>query len=592
MFKNNFFKNIFIKPFFYKNFSIKSIFILMAIIQIRILYIFILNEGLINFFLKKDFIITVYLYSFILIFLSFFIFLIFFKFFNFFSLIYYFNILWQLLLFNSVIFFLHFFDKNETLKFNIFKKDFFLNNLNINICFNGLSINYIIIITIITIFANKTTSNYMKNDQKREIFLILLNLFSLSMVLFVSTNNIILMFFAWEFLGISSFFLIYHYDLKSIVKKSALKAITFNRASDLTFLVAIVIFYINTNTFNINNKVILEFILNNNKINLYFMSIDFIILFTILIFYTAITKSTQIITYYWLPDSMEAPVPASALIHSATLIASGFFLLLKFHLIFIYFNFLNIFCYIGLITAFFGSIIAFFQNDLKKILAFSTIGNCGFMLSLISHTNINLFMIYFSLHGLFKSFSFMNCAYYIEKYNHIQDNRKKNNFFFKKNYQIFLIFLPITLLGGLPITYLFFFKHLFFLNIYINYNIFIIFNLMYALFSVLYSIRFLYKIFFDFNFFKNKNNILNKYNYLYLYIISIFFIFSILYYSFFFNIDFSIFNINLFFNKKLNIDLFIITIFINYLIFFKTLNNFNKNILYNIFLLNILLIIL
>lgn len=99
-------------------------------------------------------------------------------------------------------------------------------------------------------------------------------------------------------MGISSFFLIYHYDLKSIVKKSALKAITFNRVSDLTFLTAIVIFYINTNTFNINNKIILEFILSNNKINLYFLKIDFIILFIVLIFFTAITKSTQIGTYY------------------------------------------------------------------------------------------------------------------------------------------------------------------------------------------------------------------------------------------------------------------------------------------------------
>lgn len=510
---------------------------------------------------------------------------------SFFNISIIFSIIWFSINITSitVLYNLQFFNKNISYFFFLNINNLFFNKYNIMVFFNKTNLVYIIVVSIISVFANITTINYMKYDQKKESFLILLNMFSISMLFLVLTKNLLVILLSWEFLGITSFFLIYHYDLKSISKKSALKAFSFNRISDLYLILASIIYFIILGNFNTNNSNLLLLLNNNNSVCLFFFKINIKIIFLTFIFLASIIKSTQIGTHIWLPDSMEAPLPASALIHSATLIAAGFYLILHFYSIFInFYFFLNIFLYLGLITAVYGSIIASYQNDLKKILAYSTIGNCGFMLTLLSLQQNDIFLIYFTLHGFFKSISFMSCGFFIESFKHSQDNRKKNNFFLKKDYFFLILIQLISSLGGLPITFLFFIKHLFFIKFFNNYILLNFFLKMYSLFSIMYSINFIYNTLYNYSFFKNKKKNTSKYIFIFYYFFYIIIFFLMLVNYKFFNTT-NVFNKTIFLENILYIDFFFILFFFK---FFKNIENNNKYVYLFLYLFIIYILIL
>ena len=162
-------------------------------------------------------------------------------------------------------------------------------------------------------------------------------------------------------------------------------------------------------------------------------------------------KSAQLFGHLWLPDSMEAPVPASSLIHSATLVSAGIYLILKFQIIFIITNLSQVIFILGSITACYGGIVAASQTDVKKLLAYSTISHCGFIFTTISLNNFIVTIVYLYLHGLFKAVTFF-CVGSLIKYNNTQDMRLMG---MGKP----LVFNTITLivasinLGGLPFTF-------------------------------------------------------------------------------------------------------------------------------------------
>jgi NADH-ubiquinone oxidoreductase chain 5 len=187
---------------------------------------------------------------------------------------------------------------------------------------------------------------------------------------------------------------------------------------------------------------------------------------------------------------MEAPVPASALIHSATLVSAGIFLLLKFQTLFIYCDLLPVIFFIGSITACYGGVVASAQSDMKKLLAYSTISHCGFLFASIALNNFVITIVYLYLHGLFKALTFF-CAGSVIKYNGTQDMRLMG----ASSHQVFDSICLITAginLGGLPFTFGYLYKYLF-----LNYLIINSFNLLsygFLIIGMLCSIIYIFKL--------------------------------------------------------------------------------------------------
>lgn len=199
---------------------------------------------------------------------------------------------------------------------------------------------------------------------------------------------------------------------------------------------------------------------------------------------------------------MEAPVPASALIHSATLVSAGIYLLLRFNFLFDYsHNFKIIAPLLGSLTAAYGGICAVFQTDLKKTLAYSTISHCGFLVTLCSFELNEFVILYLYVHGFFKAILFMCIGNVLRISMNYQDSRRMGGLFKYLPFEYFCSLVCVFNLAGLPFTFGFFVKHLLFLNlvehIYLYY--YIMFNLFFgAITGLYYSYNILYSIFFDF----------------------------------------------------------------------------------------------
>ncbi len=249
---------------------------------------------------------------------------------------------------------------------------------------------------------------------------------------------------------------------------------------------------INAQTFFVKN-------VSFNFINLNIQAVDFCCLFLIL---SAFIKSAQLGGHVWLPDSMEAPVPASALIHSATLVSAGLFLLLRFSNLFelseLTFYLIPVF---GSLTAFYGGVGAMFQSDGKKILAYSTISHCGFLMVSFTSFQPEFTLFYLYVHGFFKAGIFLCVGNIIRFSKNYQDFRKAGSLYKYLPFECFLIGSGLLNLGGLPLSLGFFMKHFFLVSIntyYITFLFTFIFSVLGAITGVFYSFRLYYYVFFDF----------------------------------------------------------------------------------------------
>ena len=178
-------------------------------------------------------------------------------------------------------------------------------------------------------------------------------------------------------------------------------------------------------------------------------------------FFCICIKSVQIGFHIWLPDSMEAPIPASALIHSATLVSAGIFLFLRFLILFIYFY--DLFIFIFIITCIYSGITSVYQLDIKKILAYSTINNCSVLLILCITNKINLCLLYFAIHGIFKAAIFLLLGLIII----IQNLEKFGQFFKKYSILYYLILFCFLNLSSSPFFFGIYLKYSIYKNIYL-----------------------------------------------------------------------------------------------------------------------------
>jgi NADH-quinone oxidoreductase subunit L len=253
---------------------------------------------------------------------------------------------------------------------------------NMGIYLDPISVMMIVVITVISLLVNIYSVGYMKDDPSFNRFFALLALFSFSMLGLVVSSNILQMFVFWELVGVSSYALIgFWYEKPSAVAASK-KAFVVTRFADAFFLIGILIvsFYGNSFDFQTLNSPETAAILNKNVI-VAGLSINILTLATLLIFAGGWGKSAMFPLHIWLPDAMEGPTPVSSIIHSATMVVAGVYLTARmFPLFAAAETTLSVIQFIGAFTAIFAAVIAITQVDIKRILAFSTLSQLGYML--------------------------------------------------------------------------------------------------------------------------------------------------------------------------------------------------------------------
>ena len=362
-----------------------------------------------------------------------------------------------------------------------------------------LSFFFTFLVFIIGLSTNIYTLNYFRNESDESSFLFWLNCFILSMVILVLANNFFTLFLGWELIGLTSFFLINFWSSRRGTLKSSFKAFTFNLLSDVMLLTTLVILFRVYNTDNIPTVLTLVKI----KSLPYYSSLY---LATVTLIICSGIKSVQIIGHLWLPDSMEAPVPASSLIHSATLVSAGIYLLLRFNILIQYTDLCGVVVTIGSITAAYGAITSAAQTDVKKLLAYSTMSHCGFLFILSGLGDFYITILYLFLHGIFKASTFFCVGSFIRVYG-TQDTRNMGSAASIYSLDSFFLILCAINLCGLPFTIGFLYK-LFFLKI-LTQNFFGVINLGFIfiamLSSIIYFYRLVYYCLFDLN--KSQTNL-------------------------------------------------------------------------------------
>ena len=333
-------------------------------------------------------------------------------------------------------------------------------NLNYKIEFffyiDALSYSFIFLTATIAFFVYLYAFAYFRYEPHVDRLLIFLNLFVISMIILVSAGNLIILFLGWELIGLTSFFLINFWTTKISTLKAAFKAFLFNRLSDvMLFFVCVFTFYV---FHDLTNSVIIDNFVKST--NLYYGNFSAVNIFSFFLVIPICIKSAQFFWHIWLPDSMEAPVPASALIHSATLVSAGIYLILRFKSILLLSEYATtVLPLVGAFTACLGALSSAFQTDAKKLLAYSTISHCGFLVVSAMCCDSEYTIFYLYVHGFFKAASFI-CVGNIIRFNAgYQDIRCMGGYAKFLPFECFTLCICLLVLAGAPFTFGFFMKH-------------------------------------------------------------------------------------------------------------------------------------
>lgn len=379
---------------------------------------------------------------------------------------------------------------------------------------DNVSLSFSLLTSSIAIFVYVYTFAYFRYEPLVDRLIVFLNMFIISMIFLVSSGNLVSLFLGWEMIGMTSFFLINFWSTRIGTFKSAFKAFSFNKFSDLFLFFSIILMFNLYYSLDILTIISQVHLYSNSYLNFFFFNFSYNDLVCFFLILCAFIKSAQIGAHIWLPDSMEAPVPASALIHSATLVSAGIFLLLRFTSLFESSLFsINLIALVGSVTAFYGGFSSALQADTKKILAYSTISHCGFLMVIYTTGVIEYVILYLYIHGFFKAAVFM-CAGNVNRLSkNNQDFRKMGLYYKYIPFECFLSVVGLLNLSGMPFTLGFYIKHLLLISLNNNYVVYylVLINCTLAAFTgIFYSTRLIYYVFFDFK--KSKKNLYSYYS--------------------------------------------------------------------------------
>ena len=324
-------------------------------------------------------------------------------------------------------------------------------DVNWSMKIDSLSAVMLVVVTSVSALVHIYSIGYMSHDPHKPRFMAYLSLFTFAMLMLVTSDNFIQLFFGWEGVGLCSYFLIGFWFKKDTANSAAIKAFVVNRVGDFGFALGIFLIFYLFGT--VNYAEVFEQIPSIVDKNLVFLGIEVnaIDLICLLLFIGAMGKSAQILLHTWLPDAMEGPTPVSALIHAATMVTAGVFLVVRCSPIYEYSELaLNVITIVGMSTAFFAATVALVQTDIKKIIAYSTCSQLGYMFFATGVGAYNVAMFHLFTHAFFKALLFLGSGSVIHAFKDEQDINKMGGVWKKLPYTYVLMIIGTLALTGFP----------------------------------------------------------------------------------------------------------------------------------------------
>jgi NADH-quinone oxidoreductase subunit L len=322
-------------------------------------------------------------------------------------------------------------------------------NWSINI--DPLSSIMLVVVTSVSSLVHIYSIGYMSHDPNKPRFMSYLSLFTFSMLMLVVSDNFLQLFFGWEGVGLCSYLLIGFWYKKESANNAAIKAFLVNRVGDFGLAVGIFLIFYYFGTVNYNEVFIKAANYTDKEISFLGFNPNLITIICLSLFIGAMGKSAQFLFHTWLPDAMEGPTPVSALIHAATMVTAGVFLVVRCSPLFEYSQVaLNFVAIIGMITAVFAASVALVQNDIKKIIAYSTCSQLGYMFFAAGVGAYHVAIFHLFTHAFFKALLFLGSGSVIHAFKDEQDIRLMGGVWKKIPYTWFLMLIGTLALTGFP----------------------------------------------------------------------------------------------------------------------------------------------
>lgn len=318
-------------------------------------------------------------------------------------------------------------------------------------CIDILALVCSILVLTLTIFALYFGIEYMYREAFINRLLYLLFMFATSVVFLFFCYDFFLIILIWECIGLFSLLLVNFYSMRIYTIKAALKTFIFSRISDCFMFFS---FILVVNMFNTCDLALIFLqipFLSYHYLFMGYFGVHFLSLFSFTIAVSGVIKAAQFFSHVWLPDAMEAPTPASALIHSSTLVVAGIFLILRFSLLFEFVIFTNYYlALLGAITLAYGAITAIYQTDIKKLVAYSTISQIGYLVCGCGFCCYEEVLVYLIVHALNKAFLFVLVGYLVHFFVHNTDMRQMGGVYLY-SFDLYAMLFGVSLnLAGLP----------------------------------------------------------------------------------------------------------------------------------------------
>ena len=298
-------------------------------------------------------------------------------------------------------------------------------NVDWGFMFDSLTVTMCVVVTFISFLVHLYSTEYMSHDPHLARFMSYLSLFTFFMLILVTADNFVQMFVGWEGVGLCSYLLINFWFTRIQANKAAIKAMLINRIGDFCLLIGIMLIFVYFKAVDYATVAVLSPFFKGKVINFLNFDVDLLSIICIFLFLGAVGKSAQLGLHTWLPDAMEGPTPVSALIHAATMVTAGVFLLTRTSFIYEHVpGVLGFITVMGALTAFFASTTGLVQNDMKRVIAYSTCSQLGYMVFACGLSNYSVGMFHLSNHAFFKALLFLGAGSVIHAVNDEQDMRK------------------------------------------------------------------------------------------------------------------------------------------------------------------------
>jgi NADH-quinone oxidoreductase subunit L len=309
----------------------------------------------------------------------------------------------------------------------------------------------LVVVTSVSAFVHMYSIGYMAEDPYRPRFFGYLSMFTFAMLMLVTADNLVQLFFGWEGVGLASYLLIGFWYHKPEANAAAIKAFVVNRIGDFGFALGIFAIFMLVGAVDFDTVFAQAPSLVGKTLPLFGWKIDALTLICLLLFMGAMGKSAQFLLHTWLPDAMEGPTPVSALIHAATMVTAGVFMVARLSPLFeLAPNAQAVVMFFGATTAFFAATIGLVQNDIKRIVAYSTCSQLGYMFVAMGAGAYSVGMFHLFTHAFFKALLFLGSGSVIYAMHHEQDIRNMGGLWRKIPYTFAVMTVGTLALTGFP----------------------------------------------------------------------------------------------------------------------------------------------